>query len=57
MTIWATANTVYGASYHTNVGHHSDDQNYFASAGVDNPPLHALADGGNGFVLFLTLFS
>jgi hypothetical protein len=41
-----TANTVYVASYHTNVGHYSDDQNYFATSGVDNPPLHALADGG-----------
>jgi hypothetical protein len=38
-----TGNTVYVASYHTNVGHYSADQNYFASAGVDNPPLHALA--------------
>jgi hypothetical protein len=40
-----TANTVYVASYHTNVGHYSDDQNYFAANGVDNPPLHALANG------------
>jgi hypothetical protein len=44
-----TANTVYVASYHTSVGHYSDDQNYFASAGVDNPPLHALANGVSGF--------
>jgi hypothetical protein len=44
-----TANTVYVASYHTNVGHYSDDLNYFASAGVDNAPLHALADGASGF--------
>jgi hypothetical protein len=43
-----TANTVYVASYHTNVGHYSDDQNYFATAGVDSPPLHALADGVSG---------
>ncbi|HBZ71103.1 MAG TPA: hypothetical protein DEP35_15765, partial [Deltaproteobacteria bacterium] len=42
------ANTVYVASYHTNVGHYSDDQNYFATAGIDNPPLHALADGVSG---------
>jgi hypothetical protein len=46
-----TANTVYVASYHTNVGHYSQDARYFATAGVDNPPLHALANGlsgGNG---------
>jgi hypothetical protein len=40
-----TANTIYVASYHTDVGHYSGDPNYFASAGVDNPPLHALASG------------
>ena len=44
-----TANTVYVASYHTNAGHYSDDQNYFAGKGVDSPPLHALADGVSGF--------
>jgi hypothetical protein len=44
-----TANTVYVASYHTNAGHYSDDQNYFAVTGVDSPPLHALADGVSGF--------
>ena len=43
-----TANTVYVASYHANVGHYSDDQNYFQGAGVDSPPLHALADGVSG---------
>src|SRR5208337_1905844 len=43
-----TANTVYVASYHTNVGHYSDDQNFFATAGVDNAPLHALANGVSG---------
>jgi WD40 repeat protein len=42
------ANTVYVASYHTTVGHYADDQNYFATTGVDNPPLHALADGVSG---------
>jgi hypothetical protein len=45
------ANTVYVASYHTNVGHYSQDLNYFAATGVDNPPLHAPVDwasGGNG---------
>jgi hypothetical protein len=30
------------------VGHYSDDQNGFAAAGVDNPPLHALANGAPG---------
>ena len=43
-----SANTVYVASYHTNSGHYSDDQNYFASNGVDTPPLHALANGVSG---------
>jgi len=43
-----TANTVYVASYHTNTGHYSDDQSYFAGKGVDSAPLHALADGASG---------
>jgi hypothetical protein len=43
-----TANTVYVASYHTNVGHYGIDEYYFATVGVDNPPLHALADGVSG---------
>ena len=43
-----TANTVYVASYHTNVGHYSENQNYFATTGFDNPPLHALANGVSG---------
>src|SRR5207248_288366 len=43
-----TANTTYVASYHTNVGHYSADENYFASRGVDSPPLHALANGADG---------
>jgi len=45
------ANTVYVASYHTNIGHYSSDTGYFASSGVDNGPLHALKNGisgGNG---------
>jgi PKD repeat protein len=45
------ANVVYVASYHTNAGHYAGDNNYFATAGVDNGPLHALrngAIGGNG---------
>jgi Domain of unknown function (DUF4082) len=47
-----TANTVYVASYHTTTGHFAVDHNYFVSAGVDNGPLHALANvvsgGANG---------
>lgn len=43
-----TANTTYVASYHTNVGHYSVDEGYFANAGVDNPPLHALSNGVSG---------
>jgi methionine-rich copper-binding protein CopC len=45
------ANTTYIASYYAPVGGYSADANYFASAGADNAPLHALAngvDGGNG---------
>ncbi len=43
-----TANTVYIASYHTGVGHYALDSGYFASAGFDNPPLHALENGVSG---------
>jgi hypothetical protein len=43
-----TANTVYIASYHTTVGHYSEDLNYFATTGVDRPPLHALRNGESG---------
>ena len=46
-----TANTVYVASYHTNVGGYAFDAAYFTNTGVDSPPLHALASnasGGNG---------
>ena len=45
------ANTVYVVSYHTNVGNYAYTPRYFASAGRDNGPLHALsnsASGGNG---------
>ena len=41
------ANTTYVASYHTTTGHYSSNGNYF-TAGVDNPPLHALASAGSG---------
>jgi hypothetical protein len=43
-----TAGTTYVASYHTNVGFYPEDENYFASAGVNNPPLQALSDGVDG---------
>jgi PKD repeat protein len=36
------ANTIYVASYHTNVGRYANDDNYFAAKGVDSGPLHAL---------------
>ena len=50
-----TANTIYVASYHTDVGHYSVNENYFAASGVDNGPFHALQDGesgGNGVYLY-----
>src|SRR5271166_642383 len=43
-----TANTVYVASYFAPSGHYSDDLGYFQGKGVDNPPVHALADGISG---------
>ena len=51
------ANTVYVVSYHANNGHYGADQGYFATTGVDNPPLHALANGvsgGNGVYAYGT---
>ena len=41
------ANTVYVASYHTDVGRYAANASYFIS-GFDNAPLHALADGVGG---------
>ncbi|HLH07365.1 MAG TPA: DUF4082 domain-containing protein [Terriglobales bacterium] len=46
--VTVSANTVYVASYHTTTGHYADDNGYFGSSGVDNPPLHALQDGVSG---------
>jgi hypothetical protein len=43
------SNVVYVASYHCDDGHYSADDSYFATSGVDNPPLHALADGVSGY--------
>jgi hypothetical protein len=51
------SNTVYVASYHVTAGHYSLDTNYFATTGVDNGPLHALANGisgGNGVYVYGT---
>ena len=42
------SNTIYVASYHTTIGHYSADELYFQGKGMDNPPLHALADGVSG---------
>ena len=39
-----TANTTYVASYYAPAGHYSFDAQFFGTTGVDNPPLHALAD-------------
>jgi hypothetical protein len=46
-----SANTMYVAFYHMNVGHYANDDLYFATTGVDNAPLHALdnaSSSGNG---------
>jgi hypothetical protein len=43
-----TANTTYVASYSAPNGHYAEDDGYFASAGLDRPPLHALRDGVSG---------
>jgi hypothetical protein len=45
------ANTTYIASYYSPTGYFAMNVGYFAAAGVDNPPLHALmagVDGPNG---------
>ena len=49
------ANTTYVASYHTNAGQYASSNPFFASAGVDSAPLHALqsgVDGSNGVYLY-----
>ena len=43
-----TANTTYVASYFAPNSHYSANNNFFACTGVDNPPLHALANGVDG---------
>jgi len=42
------AGTVYVASYHTDTGHYAADERFFATAGIDNAPLHALRSGASG---------
>ncbi len=42
------AGTTYVVSYYAPAGHYADDNGYFSSSGVDNAPLHALADGVSG---------
>src|SRR5262249_50080602 len=42
------ANTTYIASYHTDVGFYSSDNNFYASNGIDSPPLHAPSDAAAG---------
>jgi hypothetical protein len=43
-----TGGTTYVASYHAPNGNYAWNGGFFASAGVDNPPLRALADGEDG---------
>src|SRR4029077_4234092 len=48
-------NTTYVASYHTTAGNYGYDSAYFAAMGVDNSPLHAVANGvagGNGVYVY-----
>jgi uncharacterized membrane protein YfhO len=50
-----SANTVYVVSYHAPNGGYAVDTSYFANAGYDAAPLHALKDGasgGNGLYLY-----
>ena len=50
-----TANTPYVVSYFAPVGNYAANSSYFASAGVDNSPLHLLKDGvsgGNGVYVY-----
>ncbi len=47
-SIPVTANTSYVASYFAPAGHYSGDSQYFATNGIDTPPLHALQDGVSG---------
>src|SRR5205823_6525118 len=51
------ANTTYFVSYYAPNGHYAVNSGYFASAGADSAPLHALAngvDGGNGVFQYVS---
>jgi hypothetical protein len=53
-----TAGAVYVASYLAPAGHYAADVNFFATAGVDAPPLHLLkngASGGNGVYAYSSI--
>ncbi len=53
-----SAGTTYVASYHANSGHYAGDTGFFATAGADNGPLHALRnglDGANGVYIYNAL--
>jgi methionine-rich copper-binding protein CopC len=43
-----SAGTTYVISYFTSTGHYSSTPGAFSTSGVDNPPLHALAEGVSG---------
>jgi hypothetical protein len=43
-----TANTVYVASYFAPNGNYAGDNNFFASAGISNPPVNLLQNGVSG---------
>ena len=43
-----SANTTYIASYFAPKGHYSVNDNFFTKAGIDNAPLHELANGVDG---------
>ena len=50
-----SARTTFVVSYYAPNGNYAADTNAFATSGVDNPPLHALAngvDGSNGLYLY-----
>jgi N,N-dimethylformamidase beta subunit-like, C-terminal/Domain of unknown function (DUF4082)/Bacterial Ig domain/Viral BACON domain/3-keto-disaccharide hydrolase len=49
-----TANTVYVGSYYAPAGHYSATDLYFASSGIDDPPVHLLggASGPNGVYVY-----
>jgi len=49
--VTVAAGTTYVASYFAPLGHYAADANFFASAGVNNPPMHA-ASGANGVYVY-----